>query len=284
MTPAQFAFLTEFLKQRSGIAIGEDKRYLVEARLAPLARMRGLASLGDLIEGVRKGLDVDLGDAVIEAMTTNETFFFRDGSPFQALSEVMLPKLIAARSAERRLRIWSAACSTGQEPYSIAMTLDQHAAALAGWTIEIVATDLSAEVIAKAKAGLFTQFEVQRGLPIRVMLANFTQDGDKWRISEALRRRVHFRTLNLLRDFSALGRFDVVFCRNVLIYFDVATKRDVLARTARQTAEDGYLVLGAAESLASLGVPYLPVPARPGLFARVPSAANAPSRFGAAVA
>ncbi len=284
MTPAQFAFLTEFLKQRSGLAIGEDKRYLVEARLAPLARVRGLASLGDLIEGLRKGLDLDLGNAVIEAMTTNETFFFRDGSPFQALSEVMLPKLIAARSSERRLRIWSAACSTGQEPYSIAMTLDQHAAALAGWNIEIVATDLSSEVVAKAKAGLFTQFEVQRGLAIRVMLANFVQDGDKWRISEALRRRVQFRTLNLLRDFSTLGRFDIVFCRNVLIYFDVATKRDVLARTARQTADDGYLVLGAAESVSSLGVPYQPVAARPGLFARVPSAASTVSRIGAAVA
>ena len=280
MTPAQFAFLSDYLRQRSGLSIGEDKRYLVEARLSPIARSRSIASLGDLVETLRKDVDPGLATAVVEAMTTNETFFFRDTTPFSALSEAALPSLLAARAATRRLRIWSAACSTGQEPYSIAMTLDKHAAQLSGWTVEILATDLSGAVIDRAREGLFTQFEIQRGLPTRLMLTNFTQEGDKWRISDALRSRVQFRTLNLLRDFSALGRFDVVFCRNVLIYFDAAGKRDVLNRIARQTADDGFILLGAAESVAGLGVPCRPVPGRVGLHARVPVAAGKPRLVG----
>ncbi|WP_020180710.1 protein-glutamate O-methyltransferase CheR [Methylopila sp. M107] len=271
MTPAQFSFLADFLRQRSGLSIGEDKRYLVDARLSPIARARG-RSLPDLIETLRRGDDLALAAAVIEAMTTNETFFFRDATPFAALSEVMLPKLFAARGLEKRLRIWCAACSTGQEPYSIAMTLDQHAEALKGWSVEIVGTDISSEVIDRARAGLFTQFEVQRGLPIRLLLANFVQEGDKWRISEALRSRVQFRTLNLLRDFSTLGSFDVVFCRNVLIYFDAATKREVLGRMSRQTASDGFLALGAAESLNGMGLPFQPIAGRPGICGRTPAA------------
>ncbi len=257
MTPAQYAYLAQFLKERSGIAIGEDKRYLVEARLGPLARRLGLAAVADLVGRVSAG-DLESQRLVIEAMTTNETFFFRDGGPFAAFTDVMLPELLARRATERRIRIWSAACSSGQEAYSLAMLLEDWAPRLAGWTVEIVATDLSSEVVERARAGLFSQFEVQRGLPIRQLLKHFTQEGDRWRISAALRARVQFRTLNLLRDFSALGRFDIVFCRNVLIYFEEATKSDILARIARQMAPDGYLVLGAAESLVGTGAPFGP--------------------------
>jgi len=257
LTPAQYAFLAQFLKERSGIAIGEDKRYLVEARLGPLARRLGLATVADLVGRVSAG-DLESQRLVIEAMTTNETFFFRDSGPFTAFTDVMLPELLVRRAKERRIRIWSAACSSGQEAYSLAMLLDDWAARLAGWTVDIVATDLSSEVVERARAGLFSQFEVQRGLPIRQLLKHFTQEGDRWRISAALRARVQFRTLNLLRDFSALGRFDIVFCRNVLIYFEEATKADILARIARQMAPDGYLVLGSAESLVGTGAPFGP--------------------------
>lgn len=248
MTPVQFAYLAKFLKDRSGLAIGEDKLYLVEARLGPIARQRGFAALADLVAKLSRGDDLDLAARVVEAMTTNETFFFRDGQPFATFSDVMLPHLMAARARERRIRIWSAACSSGQEAYSLAMLLADRKAQLDGWRVEIVATDLSSDVVERAKEGLFSQFEVQRGLPIKLLLKHFVQEGERWRIDRSLRQMVQFRTLNLLRDFSTLGRFDVVFCRNVLIYFDNATKTEVLNRIAASMAPDGYLMVGAAEA------------------------------------
>jgi chemotaxis protein methyltransferase CheR len=192
----------------------------------------------------------------------------------------MLPQLLAARAGQKRLRIWCAACSTGQEPYSLAMLLEDRAAQLAGWRVEIVATDLAAEVLERAKAGLFTQFEVQRGLPIRTLLKHFTQEGDRWRIAKSLRDKVQFRTLNLLRDFAPLGHFDIVFCRNVLIYFDEPTKADVLRRVARQTASDGFLVMGAAETVVGLNTPFRPHASNRGLYVRTPETSAAP-RFAA---
>ena len=248
MTPVQFAFLAKFLKDRSGIVIGEDKLYLVEARLGPIARAKGLASLGDLVSNLTRGADLDLAAKVVEAMTTNETFFFRDATPFSLFTDVMLPQLMAARAREKRIRIWSAACSSGQEAYSLAMLLADRKAQLAGWQVEIYATDLSSEVVERAKEGLFSQFEVQRGLPIKLLLKYFAQEGERWRIDKSLRQMVQFRTLNLLRDFSTLGRFDVVFCRNVLIYFDAPTKADILGRIAASMAPDGFLMVGSAEA------------------------------------
>lgn len=266
MSPDSFAFLARFLKERSGLAIGEEKRYLVESRLGPVARKAGLDTLDALVAQLTRAADLGLAQAVVEAMTTNETYFFRDTGPFAQFTDVMLPQLLAARSAGRRLRIWCAACSTGQEPFSLAMLLEDRAAELAGWRIEIVATDLSAEVVERARTGLFSQFEVQRGLPIKSLVKHFAQEGDRWRVSQAIRSRVAFRTLNLLRDFTSLGRFDVVFCRNVLIYFDEAVKTDVLSRISRQTASDGFLALGAAETVVGLNVPFRPHQAQRGLF------------------
>jgi len=211
---------------------------------------------------------------VVEAMTTNETFFFRDKIPFEHFREAILPALLVARAREKRMRIWCAAASTGQEPYSLAMILREFAAALSGWRVDLLATDLAGEVLEKGKAGIYSQFEVQRGLPIQQLVQNFTQVGEQWQISPALRGMVQFRTLNLLNDFSALGAFDLVFCRNVLIYFDQESKTAVLNRLARQIPVDGYLVLGAAETVVGLTEAFRPVPDRRGLYAPVGEAAR----------
>jgi len=210
---------------------------------------------------------------VVEAMTTNESFFFRDKIPFDHFREFMLPSLLKSRAAQHRLRIWCAAASTGQEPYSLAMILKEMASLVAGWRVEIVATDLANEVLEKARAGLYSQFEVQRGLPIQMLMKYFTQSGDTWQISPEIRAMVQFRPLNLLADFAHLGTFDVVFCRNVLIYFDQPTKIDVLERLARITEQDGYLVLGAAETVVGLTECFRPLTDRRGLY--VPNAAAA---------
>ena len=183
---------------------------------------------------------------VVEAMTTNETFFFRDKLPFDHLKEAVLPALAQARAARRSLRIWCAASSTGQEPYSIAMCLKEAGKLLAGWRTEIVATDLSLAVLEKSKAGIFSQFEVQRGLPIQMLMKYFTQNGELWQLSAEIRGMVQHRQLNLLQDFSHLGTFDIIFCRNVLIYFDQATKANIFERIARMLEPDGVLALGAA--------------------------------------
>ena len=199
-------------------------------------------------------------------MTTNESFFFRDKIPFEHFRATIMPALIEARAREKRIRIWCTAASTGQEPYSLAMALKAMGAALAGFRIEIVATDLSTEVLEKAKTGIYSQFEVQRGLPITQLVKFFAQVGDAWQIAPEIRGMVHFRPLNLLNDFAALGSFDVVFCRNVLIYFDQPTKIDVLDRIARQMPADGFLVLGAAETVIGLTDAFKPATDRRGLY------------------
>ena len=200
-------------------------------------------------------------------MTTNETFFFRDKLPFDHLKEAVLPALVQARAARRSLRIWCAAASTGQEPYSIAMCLKEAGSMLSGWRTEIVATDLSLGVLEKARAGVFSQFEVQRGLPIQMLVKYFKQTGEFWQINADMRAMVQHRQLNLLQDFSSLGTFDVIFCRNVLIYFDQQAKIDVLNRMARAMASDGYLVLGAAETVVGLVDSFKVVPDNRGLYA-----------------
>jgi chemotaxis protein methyltransferase CheR len=205
--------------------------------------------------------------AVVEAMTTNETFFFRDKIPFGQFRDAMVPRLIATRTGRRRLRIWCAAASSGQEPYSLAMSLKEMGERLAGWRIEIVATDISIEVLEKARSGIYSHFEVQRGLPIGLLLKYFTQIGDNWQIAPAIRTMVDFRPLNLLADFAHLGTFDVVFCRNVLLYFDQETKSRVLERVARSMEHDGYLVLGAAETVVGLTDHFRPLAEHRGLHA-----------------
>ena len=265
MTPVDYDYLRKFLKERSGLDLSPDKQYLVESRLLPLARKASLAGIPDLVLKIRNG-DGRLASDVVEAMTTNETFFYRDKIPFDHLRETILPGLLRARAARKSLRIWSAASSTGQEPYSIAMVLKEKAAALSGWRIEIVATDLSQEVLEKSRAGLYSQFEVQRGLPIQLLVKYFTQIGELWQINSELRGMVHHRQLNLLHDFSHLGKFDVIFCRNVLIYFDQQTKINIFERMARVIEPDGMLMLGAAESVVGITSAFKPYPDRRGLY------------------
>ena len=267
MTPDDFDYLRRLLKERSGLTLSAEKDYLLESRLTPVARRHNLAGLSELVAQLRQPGQTALAIAVTEAMTTNETFFFRDRIPFDHLRDTILPALMAARSRERRIRIWCTAAASGQEPYSIAMLLHEMGAQLAGFRVDILATDLSSEVIERAKAGIYTQFEVQRGLPIQLLVKHFGKNGDGWELASALRSMVHFRTLNLLHDFSPLGQFDIVFCRNVLIYFDQPTKSAVLHRVARQIADDGYLLLGAAETVVGLTDDFKPVPERRGLYA-----------------
>jgi chemotaxis protein methyltransferase CheR len=267
MTPLDYDFLRKCLKQRSGLVLSADKQYLVESRLLPVARKAGHASLGDLVETLRRGGNEPLMAAVVEAMATNETFFFRDRIPFEHFRSIVMPALLAARRHARTIRIWCAAASTGQEPYSLAMCLKDMAPELAGWRIEMLATDMCADVLEKARSGLYSQFEVQRGLPIQLLIRHFAQVGELWQIAPELRAMAKFRQLNLLADFSQLGVFDLIFCRNVLIYFDQQTKIDVLDRLARVTAGDGFLVLGAAETVVGLTDSFKIVGDKHGLYA-----------------
>ncbi len=265
MTPVDYEFLRKLLKERSGLDLSADKQYLVESRLIPLARKAGLPGLPELVQKLKGSAEAFTAE-VVEAMTTNETFFFRDKVPFDHLKATILPELLQARAARRSLRIWCAASSTGQEPYSIAMCLKELGAALTGWRVEIIATDLSQGVLEKSRAGLFSQFEVQRGLPIQLLVKHFTQIGELWQLNADIRAMVQFRQLNLLQDFSHLGVFDVIFCRNVLIYFDQETKTNVFRRLARMIEPDGFLMLGAAETVVGLTDAFKPYPDRRGLY------------------
>jgi chemotaxis protein methyltransferase CheR len=265
VTPLEYEYLRKLLKERSGLDLSADKQYLVESRLIPLARKAGLMGIGELVQKIKSGSDELTVDA-IEAMTTNETFFFRDKIPFDHLRQTVLPELLQARSSRRTLRIWCAASSTGQEPYSIAMCLKEFAPALIGWRVEIVATDLSLGVLEKARAGIFSQFEVQRGLPIQLLVKHFRQIGELWQINADIRAMVQHRQLNLMQDFSHLGSFDVIFCRNVLIYFDQDTKIGVFNRLAKSLEPDGVLALGAAESVVGTTDAFKPYPERRGLY------------------
>ncbi|MGB6535755.1 MAG: protein-glutamate O-methyltransferase CheR [Xanthobacteraceae bacterium] len=267
MTPLDYDYLRRLLKQRSGLVLGAEKQYLVESRLLPVARKAGLGSLAALV-GALKGADESaLTNAVVEAMATNESFFFRDKVPFEHFRTIVMPALLKARPNSRYIRIWCAAASTGQEPYSLAMMLKEMDRKLADWRIDILATDISNEVLEKARQGLYSQFEVQRGLPIQLLIKYFTQVGELWQIAPDIRAMVKFRQFNLLSDFSLLGMFDLIFCRNVLIYFDRPTKIDVLDRLAQLTFRDGYLVLGAAETVVGVTDSFHVVGDKHGLYA-----------------
>ena len=265
MTPMDYEFLRKFLKERSGLDLSSDKQYLVESRLIPLARRAGLPGITELVKKIKGGSD-PLTAEVVEAMTTNETFFFRDKVPFDHLREAVIPELLKARASRRSLRIWCAASSTGQEPYSIAMCLKEIGPALAGWRVEILATDLSQAVLEKSRAGVFSQFEVQRGLPIQMLVKYFSQVGELWQLNADIRAMIQHRQLNLLQDFSHLGTFDVIFCRNVLIYFDQDAKIGIFERLARMLEPDGVLALGAAEYVVGISDAFKPYPDRRGLY------------------
>ncbi len=276
MKPADFDYLAGFLKVRSGLVLGQDKMYLVESRLLPITRKRNLPGLTELVNEIRLGKDQTLIQHVMEAMTTNESFFYRDKVPFDTLRNDVLPKLQAARQSQRQLRIWSAAASTGQEPYSIAMILKEMASSFQGWRIDIIGTDISKEVLEKARAGMYSQFEVQRGLPVQMLVKYFKQIGEMWQIDSSIRAMVQLKEGNLLSSFSGLGGFDIIFCRNVLIYFDQATKKDVLERMAKQMPDDGILFLGAAETVLGLTNALAPVKGLRGVYAKAVVEAEKP--------
>jgi chemotaxis protein methyltransferase CheR len=277
VTPADYEFVRKVLRERSGYVLAPDKHYLIDSRLMPVARQENCASLGDLVQKMRAPGANTLLERVTETMTINESFFFRDKIPFDRFKDTILPAIMGARASTRRIRIWCSASSTGQEPYSLAMILKSMKEKLVGWNIEIVATDISREVLERAKAGIYTQFEVQRGLPIQMLMQFFQQVGEQWRMAEEIRRMVQFRQLNLIDSFSLLGTFDVVFCRNVLIYFDHKTKTDVLERIARQLSPEGYLVLGAAETVVGLSESFKPHADKRGLYVRAGAAAPKPA-------
>jgi chemotaxis protein methyltransferase CheR len=275
VTPADYEFLRKLLKARSGLVLSADKHYLAESRLLPIARRHGLLNLTGLVAKLR-GADAEpLTVEVVEAMTTNESLFFRDKTPFDQFRDVIMPALFTARAATRRIRIWCSAASTGQEPYTLAICLKEMEKDFKDWQIEILATDLSNEVLEKAKSGVYSQFEVQRGLPVVMLIKYFSQVGDMWQIAPEIRAMVKFQPFNLLHDFSGLGPFDVVFCRNVLIYFDQETKIDVLNRIDAVIERDGFLVLGGAETVVGLTGAFQPIPDRRGLYAPNQSGARA---------
>jgi chemotaxis protein methyltransferase CheR len=266
VTPQDYDYFQNLLKERSGLVLSAEKQYLVESRLLPLVRNHGLADLSEMVQRLRRHDAEPLIVEVVEAMMTNETYFFRDKLPFELFRTIVMPALITARTAQRRIRIWCAASSTGQEPYSLAICLKELDKNLSGWGVEILATDLSTEVLEKAKAGVYTHFEVQRGLPIQYLVKYFARIGDYWQIASDIRAMVKFQPFNLLHDFAPLGRFDLVFCRNVLIYFDQPTKINAMERLARTMERDSYLVLGAAETVVGLSDKFKPLVDQRGLY------------------
>jgi len=249
---ADFDYIRTLVCQTSGIVLDHGKEYLVESRILPLARRLQLPSIAAVVEVLRKGTDADVKKKVIEAMTTNETTFFRDVAPFDALRTGVLPRLIEARQTSRALRIWCAASSTGQEPYSLAMLLAEHFPALESWDVSIVASDLSTDVLDRARAGRYSQLEVNRGLPATFLAKYFEKHGVEWQLKEHVRKRVTFQQLNLINQWPLMLPLDIVLIRNVMIYFDVDTKRDILGRIRRLLRPDGFLFLGAAETTMTL--------------------------------
>lgn len=248
VSPSNCEFVRTFVAEQAGIVLDESKAYLVESRLMPIARRRGVASADELVTHLRRSGDAALRVDIIEAMTTNETTFFRDVEPFEALRHAVVPDLLERRRDRRTLRIWCGAASTGQESYSIVMLLKEHFPDLATWPVDHIATDLSNDVLKRARLGRFTRLEVNRGLPAAYLVKYFEKDGTEWVLKPALRHAVQFERMNLIEPWPLTGPFDLVMLRNVMIYFDAPTKRRILERIRRLLAPDGYLFLGSAET------------------------------------
>ncbi len=248
LSTSDFTFVRELVRARSGVVLDEEKGYLADSRLRELAREVGFDSATDVVAAARAGRTPSLAQKLVEAMMTNETSFFRDGHPFEALRTTILPELLRRRAAERRLTIWCGACSTGQEPYSIAILLREHFPSLSAWDVRITGVDLDAEVLARARAGRYRRMEMGRGLPLELRTKYFDQDGTEWVLRGSVRKAVDFRQTNLLADAPPTNSVDVVFLRNVLIYFDVPTKRAVLERVHASLRPNGVLFLGGTET------------------------------------
>jgi chemotaxis protein methyltransferase CheR len=250
ISPQSYYFFQRLISRESGIVLDDDKRYLLEARLMPIALKLRLYSLNDLCVLLQTTTDASLRQQVVEAMTTNETFFFREATQYDALRSTILPELLQERQMTRRISVWSAASSTGQEAYSLAMLLLEMG--LGNWDISILGTDLSDGVLQRARAGKYMQIEVNRGLPAQLLVKYFKREGLEWQLKDEVRRMVSFQQDDLRRGTSAMGPFDLVFCRNVLIYFDVDTKKTILGRIRRCLAPGGHLLLGGSETTLNL--------------------------------
>ncbi len=277
ITALEFDVVRKLVYEKSAIVLDTGKEYLVEARLGPLARTDGV-TINELINRLRQGKDYRLQTRVVEALTTNETAFFRDVKPFEVLRKVVLPDVIARRSAAKTLNIWCAATSSGQEPYTIAMVLRENFPQLMGWNVRILCTDISMEMVERTRAGRYSQLEVGRGVPAPLLVKYFRRSGLEWEISDDLKRWIEVRQMNLAAPWAAMGRMDVVFCRNVLIYFDVETKKTILRRVRELITPDGFLFLGAAETTRGLDDNYEHLDAAQGGCYRVRAAADALGR------
>lgn len=279
MKVADFELYKSLLHEKSGLVITPDKSYLLDSRLTPIAKKWNYPTLEMMTLQLRAIPDPKLVKDIVEAMTTNETSFFRDTKPFTLFQETLLPHMIQNRVARKKVRIWCAACSSGQEPYSLSMILKDKEAQLKGWQFEIVATDLSEDILAQARKGLYSQFEVQRGLPIQYLMKYFTQTGEAWQLKDEIMNMVKFSTFNLLDDMSRMGQFDIIFCRNVLIYFDEKNKAQILGRIEKQLDKDGFLLLGGAETVLGITDKFIPMPEKRGLYIKNP-ALSTPSTTG----
>lgn len=274
MTDPDYDHFCKLIHDRSGLVLTPEKVYLVNGRLEPVARAEGFRGVPDLLRAIRAGVSATLVQRCVDAMATHESYFFRDGAPFELLAKTVLPRLIAARQATRSLRIWCAACSSGQEPYSTAMILQEMGAALSGWRLEILATDMSEPILKKAREGVYSDFEVQRGLSPERLARWFTRHDAAWQVSPVIRQMVRFKPHNLLSGAAGLGVFDVILCRNVLIYFDVEGKRGIMDQLSNALAPDGALLLGSAETVLGVTRAFEPTPGVRGLFHRSAAASK----------
>lgn len=277
-----FDLYKDLLKEKSGLTLTPDKSYLLDSRLTPVARKWNFSSLEAMTMALHGVPSPNLVKDVVEAMTTNETSFFRDSKPFDQFRDVILPHFMKARNG-KRVRIWCAASSTGQEPYSLAMLIREQAAKMPGWAFEIVATDIDTTVLESAKKGEYSQFEVQRGLPIQMLMKYFEQKGDRWLLRQDIKSMVQFKHFNLLEPMAALGKFDIIFCRNVLIYFDGETKAKVLQNMAQLLPDDGFVVLGGAETVLGVTDAFRPMDNTRGIYIKPARSLAAPALIAAKI-
>ncbi len=270
MNIKDYYFVADLLHERSGLVLGEDKAYLVQSRLSTVTRKWAFADLEVLVATLRHEPPEDLIDDVVESMVTTDTCFFRDKRPFDHFRQVDLPALVSRRPQDRAIRLWSAGCATGQEAYSLSMLVSEAGVAEGEREVEILASDLSRQCLAKARSGIYTQFEAQRGLPIRSLLAHFAKVGDKWQIDEGLKRRITFEQVNLLSSFDELPtEFDAIFCRNVLKFFDRRTRAQILEALVDRLAPEGRLYLGCDEIAEGLTDRLVALPDAHGVYASV---------------
>ncbi len=267
MKPADFEVYKNLLYSKSGLVVTPDKAYLIESRLAPVLKKHNIANM-DALTAMLRGMapNRDVVKDLVEAMTTNETSFFRDQKPFDKFRDVVMPSLIKDKGAGSTIRVWSAACSSGQEPYTLAITTRENAIKFQNCKFDFLATDLSTDILDTAKAARYSQFEVQRGMPIMMLVKYFTQTGDTWTLKDDIKSMVRFEMLNLLDSFDHMGTFDVIFCRNVLIYFDQPTKAKVLEKIHRRLAKNGFLFLGGAETVLGITDKFRPMEGERGLY------------------